>query len=370
MQFMFDNPRQILFCVYILFLTYTSLITFSNNSKAESFKRFYWIIASPLIVYSIFRPFPLMRDDPGYFNFWVRENFDFVFYQLKIFTDPLYHLILYIFKKIYDDIQIVLFISGISLFIKLWVISHFPPKVLFLSLLTYTCLYYQLHDLTQLRASVASMFFLLALHFLYYEKIKLHKTSLILSILSHTSTLPNLFLIFFYKYFSKKRIIYFTFIIIIILSWLNLYPGLQDFDKFLIKIESDLHSINPFLINTGGIVHKVRSYVALGHYGVYNTGFNPPLIFLILAACYSIVLFEIDINKPVNRFIIASFFIATFIGFFFNSIQDIQVRLYEFYFIAGLFLIRQAKTKLSLICILFLSLMYFIKFNIKWQIGI
>ena len=357
---MFDNYRLVLFSAYILLLACIAILTFTNNSKAIAFKRFYWIVASPLIVYSIIRPFPLMRDDPGYYDFFIRENLDFVLYQTKIITDPLYHFVLYLFKKIYNDSQILLLIAGIVLYVKLWIISHFPQKVIFLSLLTYTCLYYQLHDLTQLRASMAAMFFLVALHFLYYNKKKLTNIYLGLSFLSHASGIINFFMMFFSRYFTSKKILYITFVIVIIISWMNLYPSVNFF--------KELTSL--YISTNGDALHKLRSYYYLAEVGVYNNKFNPPLIFLVLTACYSIVLLEIDIKKPINKFIIASFFIATVIGFFFNSLQDIQVRLYEFYFISGLFLIRQARSKASLIFVIFLSMMYFIKFNIRSQIGI
>ena len=357
---MIENPRLIIFSAYLIIISYFAISSFLVPSKSENYKKYYWIIVSPLIAYAILRPFPLMRDDPGYFDFFVRQNHDFVIHHLITLRDPIYHLSLYSLKKLFDHQSIILLLSGIVLTGKLWVISKFPKKTQFLVLLTYICLYYQLHDLTQMRVAMATMFFLFALHFSYYKKNLFSKSLLIFSFLSHASAILNFFLIFFAKFFNKKNIIYLTFIIIIILSWLNFYPDINFFKNILLNFPPS---------HSESYIHILNSYTHLYDMGVYDHP-RPPIIFLILVFCYSFILREINMKKNINKICLSSFFIGSTVGYIFTSMIDIQVRLYEFYFIAGLFLIRQIKTKESFLIVMFLALMYFVKFNVKWNIGI
>lgn len=60
--------------------------------------------------------------------------------------------------------------------------------------------------------------------------------------------------------------------------------------------------------------------------------------------------------------------LAIFLSWLFSSFSDIQVRFYEYYFLAGLVLASEISKRRALIGVYLLSLAYFTKFNLKWEI--
>ena len=118
------------------------------------------------------------------------------------------------------------------------------------------------------------------------------------------------------------------------------------------------------------ILHAFNSYYLLMESGASTLYRNPPLILTLSTLIYGIVSYQ-ERNHRFQKIIKlsqVSILLGVGLAFVFTSISDIQVRFYEYYFLAGLFLASRITTKISFVCLLFLGIVYFIKFNVVWSI--
>jgi hypothetical protein len=224
-------------------------------------------------------------------------------------------------------------------------------------------IYWQLHDLTQLRVSVSVLFFL---SFFYFQKYK-HKIlsgfSIVGSMLSHAQALLNF--IFIYKSIYLPRIFIFS-ITVVLFGFLA--AGITFDFEFLFNV------IN-FFINKFESQHELKEALRL-HYLTAKLGWhssNPsfPIILFLASTIYLYSIHSLDrevYNLPHVRVASLSVFMAIFLSWAFASISDAQVRFYEYYFIGGLVIVGEVTRLKALIGLYILALLYFIKFNIKWNI--
>lgn len=140
-----------------------------------------------------FRPVGIDNDSGVY-----EQAIYYLNYGVYIITEPAFLIIAGIANAFSDyPVRMVLLIyAGISIFLKIYAIGRFSRKPLF-SFLIYICLFFILHDFTQIRAGVSAGFFLFA----YYDAINGRKIKflikIIFAILFHYSSILFIPLIFF-----------------------------------------------------------------------------------------------------------------------------------------------------------------------------
>jgi len=275
------------------------------------------ILASMLVNLQIFFETP---DSEGYKNIY--DNYiNSKEINFNIFEkDYLWLTLNKLFNYFFNSLFTIFFISSIAFLIKCFIIYKITDYP-FHALLAYLVIFFQIHELTQHRISVASMFYLLSLYFLSNSsKVK----SLIynfLSFLCHSSLYFNL-LVYFYKIFSinhLKLIIFISFILIIF----TIFPN----QSFFI-----------FLVNYLGIfdiyVPRMFEQYLTNNYNVVNTyGDYYPLIYIPLTLF--IVLF-----KPYSYFssnVIKLTYFSISIGYvllwFFSDFYVVGGRFFEFYLV-------------------------------------
>ena len=145
---------------------------------------------------------------------------------------------------------------------------------------------------------------------------------------------------------------------------------------------TDIYTVINYLLNdpqTSDFNYQLReafrSYYLISRDAVANgttlVQISPPIIFVLSVVVHlnSIISLKWETyHLPVIRSATLSIALAIFLSWLFSSFSDIQVRFYEYYFLAGLVLASEISKRRALIGVYLLSLAYFAKFNIKWEI--
>jgi len=347
----------------IFYLCYGSLFFYSlyfyNEESPSIYQRVIFSIYSyGLILFSIFRPMGAMRDDRAY-----SDTFEYLCElercQFDIFTrDSLWYFFVWIGKSIANDHVMLLLLSGIALFIKLFVVYKLCNKLM-LALFFYVGIFYQLHDLTQLRLSLAVSF--LMLFFYYYLKPGGEKASFIFlmaSWLAHTQAVLGAALLlhrvwtFNYYYFVFLCVIFLT------LMTVGLHPNLEVLSNSV-----------TYLIGDSFLYDSIYMYIERAYKGFYLQHMVVPIIFYLSIAAYILLINDVQ-HKNLKLASISSFSLlcGLSLAFLFTSISDVQVRMYEYFSIVGVLLAGNTLKANSFWIASGLSFLYFSKYNIFWSI--
>jgi len=341
-----------------------------RGALSEKITRYWYVgLSVPLVLFASFRPFGLMRDDVFYANVlnWANEDY---FSKLNSLRDPLFYAFAWSLGLVSKDPELILYFSGVVLFLKLIVLYKLSERWRLVLLFMYISIYWQLHDLTQLRVSLSALFFLAYFLFIKKNGVGMQRLSIFGSILSHAQGVLNVLLLFKPPKFSRYFLAAFTLLFVSLMLYrvevpfANLYALL---DWFL------------GMPTAGDFTYEFREAVS-GYYsksldptgnGYSLTGIVPPIIFVVSIVVYLILIFSLgpDVcRRPVARSAIFSIVLAVFLSWLFQSVSDVQVRFYEYYFISGLVLASEAPRGRLLFGVYLLSLAYFTKHNIRWEI--
>ena len=360
---------QILFYIYYAVVATVVLgDIFSPFSERKS-KYLYILFSAPIISFASFRPMGIMRDDTYYVNMLSWTNGA---YFSKIFSmrDPLFYTISFLLSNLSKNADLLLYFIGFVLFLKLVVLHKLAGHRRLIVLFMYLSIYWQLHDLTQLRVSLSAFFFLLVFYFIKTNRSVFFGLSIVGSMLSHAQAILNI--IFFPKapIFSRLLLVLFaTFFVILMVCRVNF--------NF-----TDIYTVINYLLNdpqTSDFNYQLReafrSYYSISRDAVANgttlVQISPPIIFVLSVVVHlnSIISLKWETyHLPVIRSATLSIALAIFLSWLFSSFSDVQVRFYEYYFLAGLVLASEISKRRALIGVYLLSLAYFTKFNIKWEI--
>lgn len=145
--------QLILLFIFISIVIFTSKENYSSSDKIK-----YWLIGIILILIAGLRPEDATKDYQNYLNAYnVINGFSDTRFE------PSFKLIVFFVKEIFSNptfLFLIFAVLGVSL--KLLALKELT-KFCFLSLLIYVCYYYFLHELTQIRAGVASGILLLSI---------------------------------------------------------------------------------------------------------------------------------------------------------------------------------------------------------------
>ena len=148
---------QILFYIYYAVVATVVLgDMFSPFSERQS-KYLYILFSAPIILFASFRPMGIMRDDTYYVNILSWTN-DAYFSKIFSMRDPLFHTISFLLSNLSKNADLLLYFIGFVLFLKLVVLHKLAGHRRLIVLFMYLSIYWQLHDLTQLRVSLSAFF--------------------------------------------------------------------------------------------------------------------------------------------------------------------------------------------------------------------
>jgi hypothetical protein len=148
--------------------------------------RIYWVLASGLIGFTALRPFGAGLDDGVHYIQHYRDTCPVTECQnwLRAGRDFVWYLAIAVLKSVWETPAVILWLSAVCLLIKLVVIWQLSQHLL-LALLIYVSVFYQAHDMTTFRQSMAVLFYLLAFWSLVRCRIVGSLSFLILSGLTH-----------------------------------------------------------------------------------------------------------------------------------------------------------------------------------------
>ena len=201
-----------------------------------------------------FRPVGLDRDSENYAravqSFIITHNYNF------ITIEPSFYLIVNVSKFLFDDVVRGVFILyallGVSL--TLYAIkknSSFP----LLSLIVYSCFYFVLHGMTQIRAGVAGAIFLLAIPDIVNRNLKSFLIKTALATLFHYVAIIMLF-IYLINSKHNKQLFY------LFLPFIGILCAITNVGRFFLM--SIINFLPEFLS------YKINIYLALHEMGIFT----------------------------------------------------------------------------------------------------
>lgn len=349
-----------LFLAYVTLLGITSIVVFLCHDEVPRVGWLYLIGCIPPVVFTMFRPFGLMRDDVGY----VQRFQDLSLYELEveqIFSrEPLWNLINALGKAIWNDARVLLITAGFVLMIKLYILYRLSVRNKLLVLFMYMCMFWQLHDLTQLRGSMAVMFFLLFLYLRLqgFNRQSLARTALVGAIASHAQAFAALLLLGKKPLVSANNFVVYVLAVSVFLAF-GLFPDLSLLSTALYGIE-----------DRGVLFDSYEMYQLRAEQGDYEAFSHMPIIFTVSEIVYLVVSRELKDQYSSDRIqlVYKSIMIGVTLAFLFASVSDVQVRFYEFFFIGGLLFVGMLRSTISASLCFLLAVLYYLKFNVLWSI--
>jgi len=237
------------------------------NTKNISYNNIYYsylFILFFVLLFFIagFRPVGVDRDSESYAGFiqyfMVVPTYNF----LRI--EPFFYLIVDVSKSLFDNVVRGVFILyalfGVSL--KLYAIkktSSFP----LLSLIVYSCSYFVLHEMTQIRVGVAAAIFLLAIPDIVNRNLKSFLIKTALATLFHYVAIIMLFIYLINSKHNKQLFYLFLQLIGILLAITNV-------GKFIfMSIISFLPEFLSYKINLYLNMHKMGMFAEINVFNIY-----------------------------------------------------------------------------------------------------
>lgn len=294
------------------------------NQTTENY--LFWLFGLLLIVFTVFRPLGLGRDDLAYIEIskticpfseclkFIQSSRDFAWYGL-----------VGLIKSLLNGPRALLLLAAFGLLIQLYVINRLCRQKL-LALTFFIPHIYLLFDLTILRAGLALSFYFLAIYFLIVGRKIFGGLLLGSNFLFHSQGIFSIGLWPFY-WPSKYR---WVCLVIGMLCLLGIYLQFTFTPiqlSFLAKAESA-----PYLnvaLNGGYIKEKAFSFTSL------------------LLLFYLLVIFIFEKKSlnpsPVNQYVLASVLLGLVLAWIFAPIMTMQSRLFDFYIAPLVFLVGNLK---------------------------
>ena len=387
-----------LFYIYAALLLAFSGLTFQGKSGHWNSHALYWIFSTPLILFTALRPWGIMRDDRAYLAIF--NNLSSDHFENGLFSrDALWFALIFTLKSISQNVAWIQVTAASVLFIKLLLLQTISkPRNQLIVLFVYTCSYWQLHDLTQFRGSLAALFLIAFFWYTLKNRATLRFASLALAIQAHNSAIATLIYLverpivkivslirragnlgssknigtsaqvhqlgsrpYRFPVMLSTRTTSIIVVTLLALIQIGAYPDLGGAIGFFNSSaqESTQHlSAQLNLYNERALDGNYQSYRAL------------PAILIVTIACYLFMLRSLRCQHTDVHIQIAarSLIISCFLAWMFASISDVQVRYYELFLLGGLVLVGTIRSTYSFLAAAVVGVAYFAKFNILWSI--
>jgi hypothetical protein len=328
-----------------------------ENTIARHEPLVYWVFSAILIGFTALRPFGAGMDDPVHYslhyrdlcpltecNNWFSKGRDFIWY-----------LVVAALKSVWSTPLVILWLAAGVLFIKLYIITRLSHNLI-LALLIYVGIFYQAHDMTTHRQSMAALFYLLAFYAMVRYRPTVSLPFLLLSGFTHKQAYlsPLLLLV---PWISRHGTIIHRFIVLAIsLILLGFYPKLI------------LSNLMGWGVMPVAAARLIESHLQLQQEGWVNLHFRavpleiyPLTVFVLygLSGC----------RKTDNRawsYAAASLCVAYFILWFTAGEETLQYRLFYFFLLPLVAMVCCGEIKrLTVVSSVILMALYVFKYDIK-----
>lgn len=308
----------------------------------------YILVGIVLVMYASLRPIGFDRDSLNYEIVFMNPDAK----ESITNVEPSYLWISKFFMLIAQDVRPVLVLYAIlGVTLKLYAIRKYTP-LFFLPLVIYFGNFYYLHELTQIRAGIASAIFLLAIPYLAEKRKFIAFAIIMLACLFHYSSLSLLPLLLLNNN-PLRRKTKFVIAMIVPLCFVFYILGLDMLTT----------------VNIPYVTDKVETYKALTEYGPMekNSILNPFALIKIAVLLYFLY-FSDTIAKyvPYIHLLIKILACSLFVYFAFSSITIISTRISELYGIIEIvtypciiFTIRPRFVGKILVCLIAIIEMFF-----------
>lgn len=265
-----------MFTLILLFLLFfaTALFSFLYEEKSQSGWNAYFFVAAVLIFMAAFRPIGIDFDSETYVNMYNGDVLVLAEYSFVKIADFAYYVC--------HTHRVMFFIYALlGILVKFVAIRKLVP-LYFLSILMYLSYYYVLHDFTQIRAGVASAFFLLALVQIHNQKRGLAFLIMLISVFFHYSSLAYLPLLIFSSAPSPKWERWML-VLVVPIAYLIFFSGINLIMSIPIPFVGEKLEMYQHLQTEGAI--------EIDNVNVFN------LVFLVKIALYYVLLWKYETIK-------------------------------------------------------------------------
>lgn len=347
------NLYSIFFFAYFFLGIASNLYVQYKSPRLD--RRVFLIFGVGLILFTLYRPLPLSRDDIAYINIGKSIcPFDDCGPSLQGNRDWLWYMGVSLLKSIADNERALMCLAAIGIAIKIFVIDRLCKQKLAALILLIPLTYIQ-YDFTQLRAGLAISWYFIGILFLVKRELFLASSFMGGNFLIHSQALPSLALLPIFLLNRLKWVLPACIFFFIYLIHAGLFPGLSLIEK--------LHFINigaaPYLSATA-----YKDYL---NHRIFPIGYLPILGYA-LWLCWGINPLKDRLVQTVG----ASVMLALLLAWIFSFNPTMQTRMFEFY-IAPLVLLAGniGSSKIKLIGTTLLALILYLRLELlnNWILG-
>ena len=321
----------VIFWVLMLVACFTMWILDDHkNNKREKIERsLFWLFGIAMLLFVIFRPIGIARDDSGYLEYYKTICPTFICDQwIQGTRDQGWFSLVGILKSLFQDPKVMLFLGAVGLLVKLMVIYRLVERPLIV-LLLYCGLYYQVQDLTAWRVSLAIAFFMLTIWFVVRTKGYWCAWIFILCGFFHKQAFLAPLVIVGALLRQHRKLIILICMVPTVLLTLGIYPLLH---LMTFKMVAGFREI---ALNQG-----LDTYIAAKLAGVY-TGWRhaPTVVYPQILLTLWLVIKAPPKNEKLDTMMVGCLVVSCLFLWAFASLPDAQVRFFEFFMVPTVLLV-------------------------------
>lgn len=336
------------FLIYFILLVGLAIHVYIRPNL-ELDQKLFWFLGLILILFSALRPLGAGIDAPGYTEMG-RTICPLVDCHQLIQTsrDQIWFALSGALRSFFSWERSILLVSAIGVFVQLYCIDRLCRQKL-LALTLYVSLVYFVFNITILRAGFALSWYFLAFYMFCSERNRIGTLLILTNFLVHTQALFSIALAPFYWLTENKRAAYAIFILCLVGIYSPFHPT-----------SAQLSSLTP--------IPSAKIYIDTALSGGY-VGVKPFPIAGFFMLGYLVLIISIQGVEPAStrlqRFVLASALMGTFFAWFFTSVHDIQMRLFDFYIAPLVFLAGNLKrNKYLFIATITLAVLLYIRYEV------
>lgn len=331
------------------------------NAKRVTYDRWlFWCVSALLVAFAAFRPLGVGVDDGGYnSSVWGRSCPSFACGQWwQGSRDQVWYSLVGLLKSIYPYPPVVLWLAGLGLAVKLWVMDRLC-RHRSLALLFYVSCFYLIHDITALRVSLAISVYLLGFYCLVRGRWRWGAGLLVVNGFFHQQAfLAPLLLLGRWFPWTPVRLTWALLLPLVLLT-MAVYPN-DALLKWLVA--------QPFgTAITDVLFGQGSSYLGGKLAGGYDQVriwpvVAPPTLLLVAWLLPDLLRLR---DKSLFRYAGTSLAIAAWLLWGYAVIPEVQLRFWHFFLVPIVFVIGNAQlTRRKLVAILALSTVYLLKYTV------
>lgn len=178
------HVERVIFFAFVLFFVIAILGIYCNTVKNKVYNEIiYKIVCLLCVLFVAFREIGIDHDSLGYYNYYNMGD------EMWVFAEPTFGVISIFVKFIFNDFRFLLIIYAIIGVVLKFIVIKRISEYRWLTVLVYFSTFFLLHEFTQIRASVASGLFLLALIYLVKKRIMVYVGLILFACFWHYSAL-------------------------------------------------------------------------------------------------------------------------------------------------------------------------------------